>query len=107
MGLIAFGKLESGRITKGMKAIVMPDRKVVVIESLTHQDKEVRSIFADFFVLLFPDVYSCLHFWFINNMLDLEYFSVDIKLLFLSWHLAHLFVAGGPRSLRWQRQVQA
>ena len=41
MGLIAFGKLESGRILKGMKAIVMPDRKVVVIESLTHQDKEV------------------------------------------------------------------
>ncbi len=41
MGLIAFGKLESGQMKKGMKAVLMPDRRPVVIEGITHQDREV------------------------------------------------------------------
>lgn len=41
MGLIAFGKLESGQMKKGQKVVIMPDRRPVVIESILHQDREV------------------------------------------------------------------
>lgn len=41
MGLIVFGKLESGEMRKGAKAVIMPDRRPVVIESILHQEAEV------------------------------------------------------------------
>jgi peptide chain release factor subunit 3 len=41
MGLIAFGKIESGQLKKGQKAVVMPDRRPVVVESILHQEAEV------------------------------------------------------------------
>ena len=41
MGVIAFGKLESGEMRKGAKALIMPDRRPVIIETILHQDREV------------------------------------------------------------------
>lgn len=41
MGLIAFGKIESGQLKKGQKVLVMPDRRPVVVESILHQEVEV------------------------------------------------------------------
>ena len=41
MGLIVFGKIESGQMKKGQKVLVMPDRRPVVIESILHQEREV------------------------------------------------------------------
>ena len=39
--MIVFGKLESGQVTKGQKAVLMPDRRPVIVESILHQDREV------------------------------------------------------------------